>query len=311
MTDINDEDVVVSYWSGNLPEVSFLHFISFRVKNPSKRYILYLEKDLGYEGVVFGNMEERLKLLNIEVVGVYLSVLMKEMGIPKFSPWNNSSTFRFARKLSRNSVTLLWNLGIRRGLFKSEIMGLTQSHGYPFSGYSTNLPYRADLFRSLIHAKHSDYNFLYVDIDICFIQNIDFSNCPKGAIAQWGTDNFGNSAYLMLPISAGDAKSKILCLLRSGVSALPWILYNHERVLDYGLEIIDCAFIDPAWSPNSVIYQNSSLFFENGPHVDNFLNEVSERCIGVHWHNQWNRTPEIGSPYERLLRKFQTDFAKL
>jgi hypothetical protein len=307
----NSEDVVVSYWSGNLPEVSHLHFISFRVLNPGKRYILYLEQDLGYEGSVSKDMEKRLKKLGIEVASVRLSLLMQEMKIPKFSSWGSSTFFKVARELSRKSAPLLWRLGIKKGLFESEVMGLTQSHGFPFSGYSSNLPYRADLFRSLIHAKHEGCNFLYVDIDICFITSIDFSNHPQGAIAQWGTATFGNSAYLMLPISAGGAKSRILALLRSGLSALPWILYNRERVADFGLNIIDCSKIDPAWSPDSVIYQNSSMFFENGSHVDAFLVEINEKCVGVHWHNQWQKTPEVGSPYERLLSKFNSDLSTL
>lgn len=305
-----NQDVVVSYWSGNLPEVSFLHFISFRVLNPGKRYILYLEQDLGYEGFVSRDMQDRLKRLNIEIARVPLSLLMREMGIPDFSPWKDSAPFRFARKLSRRCGPILWNLGLRKGLFKSEVKGLTQSHKFPFSGYSANLPYRADLFRSLIHAKHANCNFLYVDIDICFTKSVNFSDYPEGAISQWVTDTFGNSAYLMLPISAGDARSRILTLLRSGISALPWILYNQERVLHYGLRIIDCSIIDPAWSPDSIIYGNSSLFFESGPHVDDFLREVDTRCVGIHWHNQWSKTPELESPYERLLGRFQTDWNK-
>jgi hypothetical protein len=256
-------------------------------------------------------MEKRLNTLGIEVASVCLSQLMAEMTIPKFSIWGNSLFFRFARKLSRKSVPILWRLGIKKGLFESDVMGITQSHNFPFSGYSANLPYRADLFRSLIHAKHADCNFLYVDIDICFISSIDFSQHPQGAIAQWGTDTFGNSAYLLLPISAGRARSKILSLLRSGLSALPWILYNRERVADFDLEIINCSTIDPAWSPDSVIYQNSSKFFENGIHVDAFLVEINEKCIGVHWHNQWQKTPEMGSPYERLLSKFKSDLSIL
>jgi hypothetical protein len=308
---INSRDVVVSYWSGNLPEVSYLHFLSFRVLNPGKRYILYLEQDLGYGGSVSKDMRKRLKKLGIEVASVHLSLLMKEMGIPKFSTWGNSIFFRLARELSRKSVPILWRLGIKKGLFESDVMGFTQSHSYPFSGYSANLPYRADLFRSLIHAKHSDCNFLYVDIDICFITSIEFSDHPQGAIAQWGTDTFGNSAYLMLPISAERAKLRILSLLRSGLSALPWILYNRERVADFGLKIIDCSNIDPAWSPNSVIYQNSQMFFENGNHVDAFLDEINEKCVGVYWHNQWRKTPEVGSPYERLMRKFNSDLSRI
>ena len=293
---VNNTDVVVSYWAGNLPEVSYLHFISFRVLNPEKRYILYLEQDPGYEGSLSKDMEERIKKLGIEVATIRLSLLMKEIGIPKFSTWENSMLFRIARKLSRKSVPLLWRLGIKKWLFESEVMGLTQSHEFPFSGFSANLPYRADLFRSLIHAKHADCNFLYVDIDICFITNVDFGHHPQGAIAQWGTDTFGNSAYLMLPVTADGAKSKILSSLRSGLSALPWILYNRERVAYFGLKIINCSKIDPAWSPDSVIYGNSSMFFESGNHVEAFLVEINEKCVGVHWHNQWKTKPEIGSP---------------
>ena len=115
----------------------------------------------------------------------------------------------------------------------------------------------------------------------------------------------------MLPLSAEGARSRILSLLRSGLSALPWILYNRERVVEFDLEIINCSKIDPAWSPDSVIYQNSSMFFENGNHVDAFLIEIYEKCVGVHWHNQWKKTPELGSPYERLLSKFTSDYSSL
>lgn len=299
------EDVVVSYWSGILPEVSYLHFLSFRVLNPNMKYVLYLENDHDLKGTIPPLLSSKLNLLNIDIEVVELSKLMDELGVPRFAVWRENFSFRTARRVARRFAPILFALGVRKHLFFSHTMGFTLSHKFPFSGFITNLPYRADLFRSLIHSRYEEKNFLYVDLDICFIKSCDFKAAPLGAIAQWGTSDFGNSAYLMLPATARKAKRAILDNLLQGVSALPWVLYNQERVTDYGLTIIDCAYLDPAWSPRSVIYQDSSLFFRDGKHVEGFLQEVRERCLGVHWHNQWSVRPDAGSPHSLLVSYFE------
>jgi hypothetical protein len=305
MAEVISEDVVVSYWSGILPEVSYLHFLSFRVLNPNTKYVLYLEKDHDLNGTIPPQLSSKLSLLDIDIEVVELTKLMDELGVPSFAVWRENSFFRIARRVARRFAPMLFALGVRKHLFFSSTMGFTLSHKFPFSGFKTNLPYRSDLFRSLIHSRYEEKNFLYVDLDICFIKSCDFKAAPMGTIAQWGTSDFGNSAYLMLPTTASKAKRAILDNLLHGVSALPWILYNQERVTDYGLSIIDCAYLDPAWSPRSVIYQDSSLFFREGDHVQDFLQEVYERCLGVHWHNQWSVRPDTGSPYSLLVSHFE------
>jgi hypothetical protein len=299
------KEVVVSYWSGPLPEICYLHFLSFRKHNPEMEYVLYLEEDFNLEGSVSEILMEKLLLLDISIERIQLSKLMFELDVPAFSIWLDNSLYRFARRIIRKITPLFYRLGMRKGIFPSEVMGITLSHRFPFTGYSTNLPYRADLFRSLIHRKYIEWNFLYVDIDICFTAPIDFMRYPQGAIAQWGTDNFGNSAFLLLTSSARNARNLILQNLIDGVSALPWILYDKERIVDYQLTIIDNKYIDQAWSPKSIIFQDSSLFFKMGPHVDSFLEEVLSDSIGIHWHNQWKITPDAGSPYQRLVDMFE------
>ena len=311
MVKVVSEDVVVSYWSGVLPSVTYLHFLSFRVLNPNMKYVLYLESDFELEGTIPPLLGAKLNSLNIQIEKIKLSKLMDELGVPEFAAWKENFCFRMARKVTRRLTPILYALGVRKHFYFSSTMGFTLSHKFPFSGYVTDLPYRADLFRSLIHSKHADKNFLYVDLDICFIRSCDFKAAPMGSIAQWGTSDFGNSAYLMLPTTAKKAKQTILESLSKGVSALPWVLYNKERIEDYGLSIIDCAYLDPAWSPRSVIYQDSSLFFREGVHVESFLKEVRERCLGVHWHNQWNVRPDTCSPYSLLVNHFEDIFSGL
>jgi hypothetical protein len=96
--------------------------------------------------------------------------------------------------------------------------------------------------------------------------------------------------------------------LKAGMPALPWILYNEQRINVFQLIIIDNKYIDQAWSPASIIYEDSSLFFKEGTHVDTFLGEVMGNSIGIHWHNQWKVRPEDDSPYQRLVEIYESGF---
>lgn len=44
--------IITSYWSGELPDITKLHFESLRALNPTTEYVLYLDSDEGFEGVV-------------------------------------------------------------------------------------------------------------------------------------------------------------------------------------------------------------------------------------------------------------------
>lgn len=93
--------MVVSYWSGELPEITKLHFISFRRLNPEVEYVVYLENDSGFEGSLSKAMVDLLKELKIEVASVSLSSLMAVQGVPPFSKFNENYLDLIGRKIFR------------------------------------------------------------------------------------------------------------------------------------------------------------------------------------------------------------------
>lgn len=307
--------IVTSYWSGELPDITKLHFESFRALNPTTEYVLYLDSDEGFEGVVPPSLSQTLDRLRISTQKISLGELMSSSGIPSFSVWKNSFIYRairsFLAKLLSNLSPLILGLvqktEVRLGNnFFTTSMGFSPGHARAFSGSKVNLAERSDLFRSTIFNQYPDRDFLYIDLDICFIKPLALHEYPLGAISQWGTAEFGNSAFLYLPESARRARKGIANELRLGTSALPWILYNKIRCEYFGLKILSNDMMDPAWSPNSIIHGASDKFFKSGSHVDTFLDEIRSNNLLIHWHNQWNQIPEKGSPFDVLLSKFQS-----
>jgi len=307
--------IVTSYWSGDLPDITKLHFESFRALNPTTEYVLYLDSDEGFEGVIPPSLLQTLDRLKISIQKISLGDLMSSSGIPSFSGWKNSIIYRAARsaleKLLSNASPLILGLAqkteVRLGNnFFTTSMGFSPGYARAFSGSKVNLAERSDLFRSTIFNHYSDRDFLYVDLDICFIKPLALNEYPLGAISQWGTAEFGNSAFLFLPKSAYRARKGITNELHLGTSALPWILYSKIRCECFGLKILSNDMMDPAWSPNSIIHGASDKFFKSGSHVDTFLDEIRVNNLLIHWHNQWKQTPEKGSPFELLLSKFKS-----
>ena len=295
--------VVVSYWSGELPEVTRLHFLSFRRLNPDTKYVLFLESDASFEGSISELMRLMLKELEIEVRHVALTDLMASQKIPQFSRFKNSFSYSLGRKFLRKLYPIIFKFNLcRNSIHYSELMGFTAGHSFPLTGYVFDLAYRADLFRSLVHQLFTKDDFLYIDLDVCFMKPIDFECASDGLCAQWGTADSGNSAYLLLP-KGSSARELIARDLKSGMSALPWILYNSQQLARFGILMLPTKVFDPAWDPSSVIVGRSDLFFRSGFHVETFLNEVNRDCICVHWHNQWMESPDPESPYDCLLRE--------
>jgi hypothetical protein len=261
--------VAISYWSGELPENTLLHFLSFRSHNPNVRYFLFLESDSGFHGSIPAELRVKLSELNIEIKNLALSDLMDANKIPKFSCWRENRIFKFGKLLSIQLSPFLAKIFTSSNLFyKSALKGTTLSHVVPFTGFKYDLAYRADLFRSLAISLFPDNDFLYLDLDICILKKLDISMWETGAIAQWGTDDFGNSAFLYLPCSANVAREQIISSLQAGLSALPWVLYSKHRIQNYKLNIIPNRLLDPAWNPNSIIAGRAELFFRSGEHVE-------------------------------------------
>lgn len=73
--------VAVSYWSGKLPKITFLHFLSVRALNPDLRYVLYLERDPHFVGSIDSDLDARLRALDINIEKVSLNELMLKSGV--------------------------------------------------------------------------------------------------------------------------------------------------------------------------------------------------------------------------------------
>lgn len=301
--------IVVSYWSGELPDITYLHFLSFRSLNPEVEYVLFLESDHGFEGFVGSNLRDQLDELMINVSAVSLNSLITNSEIPNFSRWRDVGSYRLVRKVIRKALPYLRCFVpqvSKYKIVKTELMDWVVGHNFPFSGYVQDRAFRSDLFRSLIFQSWPEHDFLYLDLDICLIRPIDFNAYPNGAIAQWGTSSSGNSAYLLLPQSATIARQGLIEKLKLGYSALPWVLYSESEIEKYQLHIFKSLEIDPAWSPESVIHADTSLFFKAGLHARQFIAEADKNCIAIHWHNQWQSVPEVDSPYDILRQRFET-----
>jgi len=298
---------VISYWSGVLPEISRLHFLSFRANEPHLPYILYLESDTGFEGSIPDSLANLLLELRIEIRSIGLTGLMASNQIPKFSHWKDNRIFKLGKYVIYKISPLFEHLPSQPNIFnKSPKKGITFSHHVPFTGFVNDLAYRADIFRALAISIFNQTDFLYLDLDICLVRPLTLTKWKSGAIAQWGTDNFANSAFLFVPQMATNARSKIIGNLQYGISALPWVLYSRDRVDSYEFEMIPNHLLDPAWDPNSVISGQSELFFRSGSHVKQFMRETKD-IIAIHWHNQWAQIPEKNSPYDILMEHFKDE----
>lgn len=58
---------------------------------------------------------------------------------------------------------------------------------------------------------------------------------------------------------------------------------------------------DPAWSASSVSHADPWLFFRETESTDEFLREIRNDLLAIHWHNQWAVEPDKESPYQVLL----------
>lgn len=303
----SDETIFFAYWVGKLPEVSELHFRSFRKLNPHLRYVLCLENSSSFSTYVGSRMLKVLEECNIEIRSYSLEREMNLLDIPGIAPSIPSIFQRLGRRALGSLASLMRNSAIpsRIGQFHSEELGWSLWHKSRFSHLTSNLAYRSDLFRSVELSKAINYNFVYTDLDICF--NLPLAQLPLECsfTSQWGTATFANTAFMYVRKDNSPAREFVLKDVQSGKPPLPWILFTEEFCKKINLNIFPIQYFDPAWSKNSAISGKSELFFLSGPHVHPFLVEVEMQSWMIHWHNQWESSPAEDSPYATLMQRFQ------
>lgn len=313
---MDTSSTVVSYWIGELPTITELHFKSFLFNNDLNfKYILYFDLDGSDSLRPISSAHPMLQSQNsnIQIKYFSLSKTMNKFGV---APFRKKTEKHIAKYVSykKKTISSKWlpqipNYNSRLRDFKKlhlhPELGFNFDHGQSFCNLVSNLTYRSDIFRSIIANNYQNDNLLYVDLDTCFTQPFSEYKWTNSFVSQWGTSNFANSAIMFLSAKDRTIRLNILKELVRTNSAWPWTLYSHENCEKYGLEIRGISNFDPAWTPGSPLESNSEGFFKQTPNLDIIVRSILEECFLVHWHNQWRIVPETGSPYTYFLELYR------
>lgn len=312
---MNKEMLVVSYWCGDLPAVSELHFRSF-LSDENVSYKLYIDIDKN-QGL-FQDLPVEISWIksmsNLEVKYFSLNDLLTKHNIHHFSSWKNTFRMKSIRKILSYAYRSIYKLASRLRVNLDGVMVLgfgsfssighwSFTHSAPFSGLSEHLTYRSDLFRSVIALEFPERALLYVDVDTCLTKPIVDWDFSASFASQWGTADFANTACLFFS-SHSHARYLVAEMLRKKTAAWPWVLYSFINCKKMDIEIRPIKLFDPAWTPGTLLEGNSAGFFKNQMNVKEIVSEIEENCLLAHWHNQWETVPEPESPYVHLLRKY-------
>ena len=103
--------IAVSYWTGNLPSISNLHFTSFKFNNSNFKYVLYLDNDISNLPLIPKNLIWLLNEPWFELRYFSLTEMMSNFEIEPFSKWNNTLFSRMCRRIRLNmlKVALILN----------------------------------------------------------------------------------------------------------------------------------------------------------------------------------------------------------
>ena len=311
----NVRTTVVSYWVGTLPEITRLHFYSFKYNNDLNfKYILYSDISDGFKSSIPSSLNWLLDMPWFEHREIDLSNLMEKYEIPPFSLWKETLYYKLRRKLKHKLLSFLlkYSKGLHfrllekyRDLHLNEEIGFSFSHNQKFTGLSKHVTYRSDVFRSLIANEFTNENILYTDLDICFIRQFSSYDWAVPFTSPWGIARFANTAILFIPSTKESTRENILQEFRNTSAAWPWVLYSEKRCGRYDLVLRSIEEFDPPWSLSSPVSGDSSAFMSKRDNSAHVVTWVDEHSFCFHWHNQWKSSPEVGSPYDLYLTKFK------
>ncbi len=300
---------VVSYWSGPLPAVAELHFRSFLSRTTNATYELFLENDdVQTETESNGRLLEWLQ--SEPRVRVHRD-FWSQLGNEEVAPGYRLSKLAARRGAAGHigSAVRRWAPAIARRLHVSRsrlLRGRTHSvGGWDFDTDSplVNWPrwhtYRADVFRVLAPSLFPSDDYLWVDLDTCFVR--DFSEWPlDGAfVYRWDDQPFGNNAIMYLP-GDGQAARALGSKAVAERSFRPWVLLTEAAVSDIGITMLPAPEFDPVWDPESSIFGAPKDFMASSQKAQRIVDEIEDRCLIVHWHNQWKAVPATESPWAIL-----------
>lgn len=295
----NHRLLLFGFWTGDLPDISRLHFLTAAKALPrASRYVL-----LTHNSTVSSSLLQLLGRCGIDVIALDLPRLMKE--------------HRLDELLRRTPLSPLWGFVQRlakRSEHLSRISGL--GHCHPTMGFTprSNLvlggpPPLAALLSDYVRILVSSIvrtDTLYTDIDFAFTRPLDWIFEHRSFVYSWERRPFANSALMFVTKNSSIKCGKLLDLMRQEGTGKPWILFSRENCSAYGLEVLPCDRIDPLWSLANPSGPKFSEFFTCNDDSEEKLALLKNEFDAIHWHNRWNEVPEPGSPYDLWLRELMS-----
>ena len=284
------------YWAGPLPLVADLHFKSFLYYHPHSLYDLWLDSD--YSSTI---PYELLWIKNhINIRHFSLNKLIEDC----IRPLNRSAEgwfYDLLRFIHKKKIIRYININS----YYHKLFKLVYKHSSPLFSYKINLVYRGDLARCIIPSLFYESKSLYSDIDVCFLSDLNAICTNQGFVYRWEDYNFANTAILFIP-----NKESMLQVLNYGnqiESFRPWDLFNNNICDSLNLKIYPNKYFDAIWNKDSLMYGDAAKFFIKSNSSFEYYEELlNTNYYTNHWHNNWNTTPAIGSPYNLLDKYFSS-----
>jgi hypothetical protein len=213
----------------------------------------------------------------------------------------DAKIYDFLRFIHRKKILRYINIKS----YCSSLFKIDYKHSSPLFTYKKNLVYRADLARCIIPVAHYHLSSAYFDLDICFLSDLNkiFSN--RGFLYQWESYGFANNAVIYSPNK--DVSQNILDMGNSIECFRPWRLFTNPICKNLNLKIYPVEGFDAMWDPSSLLFGDAMKFFVKSPQSQQIVDELfAKKYIVNHWHNNWRTKPESGSPYDLLIKMFQS-----
>jgi hypothetical protein len=312
-----EPDNIVFYWSGEVPPITELCFLSALNKSTHSRIHLFLDEDIGYEGSLDPSLDWLKDHPRFELHSFSLSnwVLQDLDRNPRNRYWSvirnllciamdKWVTPKVSNRLSKLRVTkrVLGSWHMQFGWFPvADSIFLLENKGHA---------YRADVFRALIPKYFPLESILYSDLDVFFSAPFHKWNLKKGFTYRWGESSWANTAILFYPRVHKNEYESIIRDLNSDIPALPWFLFQEDSCERFGIDIKRVELFDPGWTKSSPLSKDTRLFFMDSTFSKEIIEEIETKFYAAHWHNQWKTKPSQGSVYSILLNKERSVFAK-
>jgi hypothetical protein len=284
--------LVFSFWTGELPEISSLHFLTIaRALPQGSRYVLFVHK-----AALSNSMLELLGRCLVDVVAIDMVQLLRENGVDKVL-WRTpfSANWDFIRRNFRDRPRLV-KLS-RLGHYHPTLRFIPR-YNLLLGGPPVNGATLSDYLRVVVSSVVKT-DTLYTDIDFAFPRPLDWIREHGSFVYSWERRGFANSALLSVRKESPIKKGALIELLKRQGTGKPCILFSEENCRACELEILSCDRLDPRWSATNPM--GAGFFFARNENSEETLRVLKTEFDAIHWHNQWKAIPDPGSSYHLWL----------